>query len=230
MSSILFATTPSQVFFAQDTLGYREGGERFTFGSKTLYLPHLRLIIASTGKHGFAELWYQQINSGFLVRDIDDLDKIAPMMLSALWKSFETLNGVDEDSRQTIYHFGLSSETGEVKIHVYQSGDDWKSHSWPAGSSGGNPPYSSENFKTVPDDFVKIMYEQRDAMARLPPEKRVEIGGEIQVFELNSNGVFASYCIHRFPDYDEDWRQMNDNRMRDMMAAVALNQIRMGAV
>ena len=92
MSSLIFYTDPKQALVATDTLVVsKENKEPIYFASQAIYLPHLKMIVASTGLNRFMEQWLCIVNQ-LPVSDIHDLNGHTPGNLARLFDWFNSVN------------------------------------------------------------------------------------------------------------------------------------------
>ncbi len=126
MSSLIFYVDNKQVLVATDTLVVDASTTKpIRFSSKSLYIPHLRMIVASTGVASFADHWATAVNHNFLADDIDDLVSITEEQMFNLFMQFKSLNQIDRDYTVTIYHFGFSKKSNEMKAYAHRSTNDF---------------------------------------------------------------------------------------------------------
>ena len=202
MSSLLFQTGPDEAWVAMDTLAVSDsvgsGAVRF-FTSKVFILPHLRLIIAGTGLGNFVPWWLGVVNQRH-EGGIDELDIVAPAILADKWTEFLSFLGRvpgDKEFTVTIYHFGFSLADNLIRTYVYRSTNNFRSEPLPYGQ-GIKPECACAGLDVV-KDTRQIMAAQRAEQAKLPPEERVYIGGEIWMYYLNRDG-FGVFQVGKFDD------------------------------
>jgi hypothetical protein len=208
MSSLIFITEETQALVATDTLATSPAGEPLLFTTKAFPVPHLRMVIAGTGSAGFLDRWFLCINTRMLVRGIDDLNKYAPMRLPELWAWWWEQQNAKPNTTMTVYHFGLSENTALIHSFAYRSENAFRSDSLAYGIAAKPEcttpdlpiqAMAAENFA----EFRRMMGEQRAIQNGRPAEKRVYVGGEIQVHHLYGD-AYSVRTIHRFSDFDED--------------------------
>lgn len=206
MSSLIFYTNPDRIVVATDTLSASaEDGKSFSYTTKALIVPHLRMIICGTGCLGFATQWFVQINDGAVVRDIDHLNYHTPGALQRLWADF-----LDDDLRlsstTTIYHFGYSN-AGTVRGYAYRSTNQFASEPLEHGLGIKPPVEIPSDIPPLPAGFRRLMDIQRDLEAKKPLQEQVRIGGEIVVHDLDREGCRV-FIYDRFEDYENDLETM----------------------
>lgn len=107
----------------------------------------------------------------------------------------------------TIYHIGYSETEQSYVAFAYRSTNDFKSERLQYGFA--TKPPVPEATATYSEDFIRIMEEQRAMDNALLPDKRVFIGGEIQLLVLQ-NKTMTIQTIHRFEDYEDLYDPMRD--------------------
>ena len=208
MSSLIFQTEESQVLVATDTLATSPDGRPFKFTTKAFIVPHLKLIIAGLGAGGFLGKWFIRINDNLVVQGIDHLDYHTPNVLASIWPGHKQEHSVP-DVTATIYHFGFSEITGLIHSFCYRSINNFRSEQIPY-LMGVKPECAVPENCSLPGDLRRMMDDQRAIQASQPKEKRVYIGGEIQVHHLTKDG-FQVHTVGRFEDYARDETTIYDN-------------------
>jgi hypothetical protein len=208
MSSLIFHTDESQAYVATDTLGVSTDGRPLTFTTKAFIVPHLKLIVAGTGAGRFLGKWFVHINDHMIVRGIDHLDHHAPNVLATIWPGHQQEHSF-QDVTATIYHFGFSEVTGMIHSFAYRSTNNFRSERIPYGI-GAKPECAFRENCAFPSDIRKLMDEQRTIQASQPKEKRIYIGGEIQIHHLMKDR-FHVHTLDRFEDYARDEAAIYDN-------------------
>jgi hypothetical protein len=206
MSSIIFVIREQEAMVATDTLATSNGKASF-FTTKTLIVPHLKMMIAGTGVAGFADMWAACVNSRMLVKGIDDLDNHTPGNLAAIWVGYKEQLSIAKQAITTIYHFGFSENTGLIRCFVYGSENGFKSEPVSEGDYVRPKCAISDGYQ-YPKDIRKMMEEQRAIQSRLPKGKRLHIGGEIQVHHLTKAG-FSVETLDQFDDYERHKNEMH---------------------
>jgi hypothetical protein len=204
LSALIFFTNESEVLVATDTLATSTDGKPFKFTTKAFIVPHLKLLIAGTGIGGFLGRWFVHINDWMIVRGIDELDCHTPQILTAMWQAEE------HASTTTIYHFGFSEKTGLIQSFAYKSTNDFRSDRLSYGLNV-NPECPMPANCCLPRDIRKMMDDQRTMQDSLPKEeRRLYIGGEIEVHRLSKDG-FHAYTLDQFDDYARDEKAIYNN-------------------
>src|SRR5205807_7567982 len=121
------ATDETQVIVATDTLATHPDGRPIKFTTKAFVVPHLNLIMACTGLMGFLGRWFVRVNDMVIAKGIDNLDYHAPRILSDLWQGCKQELSIPEDLTASIYHFGISENTGLVHSYRYKSVENFRS-------------------------------------------------------------------------------------------------------
>ena len=210
MTSIVMFLSEREALVVMDTLAIDFDGEPLRYTTKAHYLPHLRTIVAGTGCGGFACDWFVEANKRMVVRDVETLNRLAPKMLRELWDRFRKDYSVPADMTTTVYHVGLSEETGEVVAAQFHSGHDFE----PMAVEG---PLSFKPVCEPPREINEegigafelaplIMQRQREEQAGKPPEEKVYIGGQAMALHLTEAGC-AHFPLFDFPEYgaERDW-------------------------
>src|SRR6266403_4262483 len=112
MSSLIAHTEKTQVLVATDTLATDLDGRPSKFTTKAFIVPHLKIIMAGVGTHGFLGRWFVRMNDMMVVRGIDHLDYHAPRSLTSLWQGCKQELSIPDTITTTVYHFGFSEITG----------------------------------------------------------------------------------------------------------------------
>ncbi len=68
MSSLIVYTDQTQVLVVTDTLATHPDGRPVKFTTKAFIVPHLNLIMASTGIMGFLGRWFVKVNDMVIVK------------------------------------------------------------------------------------------------------------------------------------------------------------------
>lgn len=202
MSSFVSIITPEKALIATDTLAVNPDGSPRNFTSKALVLPHMRLIVAGTGVSGLASSWFRAINEHMVSADIDQLNRHTQEALKGIW---ETEFG-DIDVHQystTIYHIGLSRETGKIHGYTYSSMNDFEPRELAEGFSWKPPMHEHDDGQDAPASFMECMKAQMATQERLPFYQRIHIGGEVQVITITSDGLIACYSDGQLPEFEE---------------------------
>jgi hypothetical protein len=199
MSSLIFRTDEDKAFVATDTLASSPDGEPAFFTTKVFIVPHLRLVICGIGISGFLGRWFIEINDRMVVKGIDHLNYHTPINLLRLWRDYLKGSSIPDNLTATIYHFGFSEEDSLIHSYAYRSTKDFNSDKIPY-CTGVKPKCQIPEQPVFPTDIKKIMDRQRADQASLPQDKRVYIGGNIQVHHLTREGFFV-YTLDQFEDY-----------------------------
>lgn len=206
MSSLIFYTDAKQVLIVTDTLSVTPDGSPFLFTSKAHYLPHLRTIVAGTGVKDFSSNWHVLVNNGMVVRGIENLNDHTPQGLREMWQDFKEEYSVPEGMTTTVYHLGISEETGQVVAYAYRSINDFVSELVPYGvgikPECTVPTVDSSDIKFL---ITEIMKEQRRVQAAVPLSERIFIGGEAIAMQLTKGGcnIFKLFEFDDFPDQSQ---------------------------
>lgn len=218
MSSLIFSIDRDEALVVTDTLATTPDGVPCLFTSKAIYLPHLRLIIAGTGIGRFSDEWLVSVNTRMFVTGIEHLDYRAPAALRKIWETFSSEQSGLEGKTTTIYHFGVSEESGEMTGFAYRSANDFRSERLSGGTA--RKPYcdvpEGENLVQL---IPGMMEDQRRRQAAAPVADRIYIGGQAMAIHLTPADC-RTWCVFEFPDYRaqarEALRQSERNRVREL--------------
>ena len=195
MSSLLFYTDENEAVVATDTLLHYSVDTPPGYASKAISIPHMRMIIAATGSALLFSRWVGLVNNQGFALDVNAVDAHAPQELQALWSELNRHLPALHDQSATIYHFGISDESGKIHGFAYRSVSDFKSELLDYGL--GVKPELMDNggidLSSFPDCAPEIMR----AQSRQEDEKtkdRVYIGGTTQVTHLTKGG-FSIYSL-----------------------------------
>lgn len=207
MTSIVIFQSEREAVVAMDTLAIDMDHNPARYTTKAHYLPHLRTIIAGTGCGGFADDWYAEANKRMVVRNVETLNRLAPAMLRELWAKFREDYTVPEDMTTTVFHVGLSEDTGIVVAAQFHSAHDFEPE----------PVDGPLSFKPVCPEPAELAQEGLDAFDLIHPimeaqraheagkhaAERVYIGGEVHVLHLTEAGC-AQFKVFEFPEYQQE--------------------------
>ncbi|MCX5824992.1 MAG: hypothetical protein NTY86_16230 [Deltaproteobacteria bacterium] len=208
MSSLIFYTDKHEALVVTDTLLVRkEAGLSGTiqFCSKAFFIPHINMILASTGIAGFADNWLAYFNSNLIVRDVEDLARRAPPILSEGFERYKhhfvpLFSG--DLNRVTVYHFGFSLKDAKIKAYAHRSTNNFEPELRPYGMAT-KPPCELPQEPFDPIDIIpSLMEKQRAEQEALPEAKRLGIGGEMLALHLTNNGC-NSFKIGQFKDHQQ---------------------------
>jgi hypothetical protein len=218
LSSLIVHAEENLVLVATDTLATRLDGRPYKFTSKAFIVPHLRMIMAGTGTAGFLDRWFILVNNGMIVWDIDDADQATPAGLVFAWTKYKqelseaASKPIDDSLTTTVYHFGFSKADGSIHSFRYSSTNNFKSEPYPHARIVRPPCSMPDNQGPLKDSEIRTMMDEQRAIERSKPpnEKRICIGGEIQIHQLSKDG-FNVRTAGRFDDYDYDERAIYEN-------------------
>lgn len=212
MSSLIFYTEKEQALVATDTLGVSHGGDPFMFTTKSIFIPHLKTIIAGTGQGGFANEWATHVNTRMILKGLHNLDYHTPSGLREFWEDYKNRHNNPEGFTTTVYQIGFSEETNEVASFAYRSTNDFKSEQLEYGT------YVKPECRVLDGNLLEIipnmMLEQREIQSNEPAEERVYIGGEIYAFHLTQNGCNI-FKLGEFPDFKNQEKEIELNFSRN---------------
>jgi hypothetical protein len=126
VTGLVFDLSDDAVVFLIDTLATTTDGSPRFFTTKFVPLPHLSMVVCGTGSGGMADEWALRVNSHYLVAGIKNLNFHTPAGLRSLWMEHQGRHGADaEGLTTTVYHFGVSEDTGVIVDFAYRSTDDF---------------------------------------------------------------------------------------------------------
>ncbi|GFM73614.1 hypothetical protein PSCICL_46060 [Pseudomonas cichorii] len=190
MSSLLFYTDENEAIIATDTLLHYSVEKPPGFISKAISLPHMRLIVAATGSALLFNRWIGLVNNQSIALNVDSVDAHAPQELQALWGELNAHFPALRDQTATIYHFGISDNSGKVHGFAYRSVSDFRSERLSYGL-GIKPELMNKagidwnSFPKCAPDIMRAQIQQEDEKV----EGRVYIGGSVQITHLTKDGI-----------------------------------------
>lgn len=207
MSLLMVFQWEDWVELAADTLVVR--GDEDTpamYYPKVYPIPHLNMVMAATGTAEVAAALLAFIVNNSDLRDIGDVDNIAPEKLRDFRAQVTEEYGDAETS--TIYLYGFPIGSDHLVSYTYTSmrGGDFESERFHGNRFMVKP--GPQTFTAdIPyeiEERIALAYCLREEQQRFREqgEKAVAIGGELLAFRLERSGISSSIW-HRFPDYDE---------------------------
>ena len=197
MSSLMFYTDEKEAIVATDTLLHYSVDTPPGFTSKAISIPHMRMIIAATGSALLFSRWIGLVNNQGFALDVDAVDAHATQELQALWSELNRHVPALQDQTATIYHFGISDDSGKIHGFAYRSVSNFKSERLDYGL-GVKPELMDKagidwnSFPACAPDIMQAQSRQEDAK----PRDRVYIGGTTEVTHLTNDG-FSIYSLGR---------------------------------
>lgn len=183
------------------------------FMTKVHPLPHLQALICGTGHVQPIVEWVAEINLHLLVRDIVQLDPIAPSSLRARFGRYALDQAGERDITTTIYHFGFDNKARRFAGFAYRSVDHFESDPLEPGF-GFKPapewPLDASRIRKLPDDFIALGKKQKAQDDSTELSKRVGVGGQLIFHAMQrvpgprrTTTVQTSSAIcHTFPDFE----------------------------
>lgn len=188
MSSIVWDISTEAATVAVDTLCTDGHGKPVGLVSKAFIVPHLKLVIATTGNLQILEDYFLVLNSK-PIRGPSDLVLKAPEIL----RNLSAVDPIRPDGSQlttSIFQFGFSEVSGEMEGFMFHSGSGFSAVKLDYGSSYKPPcPLLGDHEPTTKGWMVQVMASQRYHQELLPFESRVHIGGEILMFRLENGSI-----------------------------------------
>ncbi|WP_455806656.1 hypothetical protein [Pseudomonas fluorescens] len=195
MSSLLFYTDENEAIVATDTLLHYSVDTPPGYASKAIAIPHMRMIIAATGSAILFNRWIGLVNNQGFALDVNAVDAHAPRELQALWGELNRHVPTLHDQSATIYHFGISDDSGKIHGFAYRSRSDFKSEHLDYGL-GVKPELKDKSgidwnsFPACVPDVMRAQSRQEDEKSK----DRVYIGGTTEVTHLTKDG-FSIYSM-----------------------------------
>lgn len=211
MSSIIFATDPSQALVATDTLAVNLAGEPLLFCSKVTYIAHLRTIIAGTGLGSFANDWANYVNNNMIVAGVRNLDHHSPNALRARWEKQKNEPGFPANLTTTIYQIGVGEGDQEVRAFAYRSTNNFESEPLAHGTRY-KPECTLLSDVSLLEALRPMMEEQRRIQESKPSRERIYIGGQCVVMHLTKDACTTS-TLFSFEDYEQQLQAVFKNAL-----------------
>jgi hypothetical protein len=203
MTAFNFCLNPKGVYIAMDTMGvFPETKRPFMYTSKIFPLPHLGGVMCGTGVMLLVIDWFTFLLTKVLARDVVELDRLTPDALRSLAEQYD----LDSELTVTIYHFGYCEPEERYRGFAYRSTSNFASDELPYGI-GTKPPLSDVRIQSLPEDFIKMINQQRLEDRNNPVDEQVGIGGDVHFFVMTTEYMALQRC-HRFDDYEENYREM----------------------
>jgi len=195
MSSLLFYTDENEAIVVTDTLLHYSVDTPRGHVSKAIALPHMRMIIAATGSAFLFSRWLGLVNYQGTSLNVDAVDAHATEALQSLWGELNAQFPALHQQTATVYHFGISDDSGKIHGFAYRSVSDFKSERLDYGL--GVKPELIDKVGIDLDSFPACAPDIMRAQSRQEDEKalnRVYIGGSVQVTHLAKHG-FSIYSL-----------------------------------
>lgn len=208
MTALNFMLDQKAICIAMDTLGTNaETGKPSFYTSKIFPLLHLNGVICGTGLGSFVHDWFVYVNTAIIARDMEHLNQFVTEPLRKLAEGHH----INNDSSVTIYHFGYSENHQCFRGYAYRSSNNYESEELIYGF-GIKPEISYEIPPPInlPEDFIKIVIQQKIEDEKLPFEKKVGIGGEVHFLYMTPGKIIMTRC-HKFDDYLSMYEEMCKN-------------------
>lgn len=189
MSSLIFYTAPDEALVITDTLTVSTVGDERWRMSKSLYVPHVRAIVAATGVAALFTNWAIRLNMVMAGRDFDTLGIAAAALLPQLAEEMHAGGEWPEGRTATIYHFGYSAEEGCFRGHAFRSTNGFQLEVIEHG--GGIKPPCEYSGSDLLADVPAIMATQRREQESKPEAERLYIGGEAIAAQLTRDGCMT---------------------------------------
>lgn len=220
MTALNFAVREERAFVACDTSVATPADGITGITSKTLALPHLRMLVAATGQHALLAKWIEYLVGESRLRDIEELDALAPEFLARIAKNLDPkLRGLADAAQpsSSIYHVGARADD-VIVAHRYTSAAGFASERLAPGvylHPGGLPagaeiqpgvvvaPARPVQTSAPPPMSWRLQVQGCVSAMRLQyAQQRVPIGGVIQCAEIGPYGIHQYWLddLGRDPD------------------------------
>ena len=204
----MFFHRKEEIVIITDTLATREDGTALLLMSKIYIVPHLGIIISSTGIASVGQQWITDVYSRILCRDIDALADLAPSRLRLIQDDIANQFELASSFSSTIYHFGYSDKYQQYVRYVFRSEKNYEPelHLEPSFGVKPGPRGAFKEPETLPD-IISLAENIRKEQQEFPTHERVHIGGELSIAVMKEKTITCAK-IHKFPDFEQQWRQM----------------------
>lgn len=204
MTALNFLFTQDAVYIAMDTLSLSMDDRKpLKYASKIFPLPHLRSVMCGTGNLDLILSWYNRIQRNVVAKDIEYLNSITQKCLQELNSEYP------ETVTTTVYQFGYSEERKSFRGFVFRSDRDFELEEYDY-CAAYKPPVDMDFYEVmlalgIDGAFTTLMEKQKaeDDIS----ENRIGIGGEIHRLVLLKDS-YKIDIIHKFPDYEPQYREM----------------------
>jgi len=218
MTLLNYLLTDEAVYVLADTLlSDPDDLSPVAFASKIHALPHLEALICGTGHAQAIAEWVATVNTELVVRDVADLDRLAPAELRKLHARHPGAGAGQPEIATTLHHFGLDARAGRFAGFAYASASDFRSEPLAQGF-GLKPapdwPVDGRSITRLPEHLVAVAQRQKAQDETADAGKRVVIGGKLIFGAMQRVGgpagptVQTSLAIcHAFPDFEQLYTQ-----------------------
>jgi hypothetical protein len=219
MTLLNYLLTDDAVYILADTLLADPGDlSPVAFATKIHALPHLDAVICGTGHAQAIGDWVATVNTDLVVRDIADLDRLAPAELRKLHAHAADADPGAQRITTTLYHFGLDAQAGRFAGYSYRSETGFASEPLPQGF-GLKPapdfPVDGRSLTRLPEHLIAVAERQKAQDEAADREKRVAVGGKLVFCAMQRvpgpTGVptvqTSLALCHTFPDFEQRWAE-----------------------
>jgi hypothetical protein len=191
--------------------------EPAVFAEKTYQIPHMDLLIASSGFTAFAMEWRWTVTFKCKKTDIEELNEVAPELMRQTWersklKHNHPVGQTPAAEGAMLYHFGFAPSKGRYTGYRYYSEDGFEPKEMP-----------KEYVQPINDEVREVVETKEPLGTRMvnffkraktlddqkPPAQRIGVGGEVWLRTLSGKG-FSAERLHVFDDYDETLEQVRE--------------------
>ncbi len=187
------------------------------FATKIHALPHLEALICGTGHAQAIAEWVATVNTELVVRDVVDLDRLAPAELRKLHARHPDAGAGQQEIATMLYHFGLDERAGRFVGFAYASVSDFRSEPLAQGF-GLKPapdwPVDGRSITRLPEHLIAVATRQKAQDEAADAGKRVMVGGKLIFCAMQcvrgpaGPTVQTSLAVcHAFPDFEQLYAQ-----------------------
>ena len=197
-----------------DTLATTPDNVPYQFVDKVFLYPSRRMVMAGTGSADLLSQWDRTLRDRVLALDLHQIDRFAPDTLHGLWEDMQQRPDFPDRLTATIYHFGFTHGSDQAVRAVYRSDTGFASEVHVDNAFAIKPQPTTLRIPADLDDWIAAAGELREEQAALPITEAITIGGELVLTSVAPDGL-AQKIVHQYPDYGDQWNQMNEDRVSE---------------
>lgn len=209
MSLLMYVHRETSIKIITDTLATDPEGNPFLFVTKSFIVPHLDMVIGTTGLAAIGQRWIGQVFSEVRCRNIDMIAKFTPSCLQELHNNIA--NRIDNEKLHptSIYHFGYSDQYQRYVRYRFRSELDYAAELSVESSFGVKPfPKGGFDVPQTRSDFINLAERIRQEQQQCLSSERIHIGGELNIVIMKRRCITSSK-LYAFADLEEQWLAMN---------------------
>lgn len=209
MSLLIFRHLKEGIQVITDTLATNAKGHPYLLVSKSYIVPHLDMVIGTTGISAIGQEWAGCVFSKILCRNIDMIAEHTPSCLRDIQLSVTNrLNSDGFDS--TIYHFGYSDRYKQYVRYAFRSTSNYEAELITQPGFAIKPePQGEWDIPETPADVVALAERVRAEQRQRPSPDQIHIGGELIAVTLTNSQIITAK-LHAFSDLEAQWLAMNE--------------------